>query len=89
MVPASWRCRRIVIGAFLQGRLRDLLLWSPPTKHGRLQLRRFGAFTKGAVVENALAKSVKLFAYVVVLLMIVGIVYAAYISIRYFHGIGV
>lgn len=40
-------------------------------------------------MENALAKSVKIFAYVVVLLMIVGIVYAAYISLRYFHGIGV
>jgi hypothetical protein len=40
-------------------------------------------------MQNALAKSLKIFAYVVVLLMIVGIAYASYISIRYFDGIGV
>jgi hypothetical protein len=40
-------------------------------------------------MENALAKSVRILAYAVVLLMIVGIVYAGYISLRYFDGIGV
>jgi len=40
-------------------------------------------------MQNALAKYVKVFAYVVVLLMVVGIVYASYISLRYFDGIGV
>jgi hypothetical protein len=40
-------------------------------------------------MENALAKSVKILAYAVVLLMVVGIVYAGYISLRYFDGIGV
>ena len=40
-------------------------------------------------MQNALAKSVKVFAYVVVLLMVVSIVYASYISLRYFDGIGV
>jgi hypothetical protein len=40
-------------------------------------------------MQNALAKSVKIFAYVIILLMVVGIVYAIYISFRYFDGIGV
>jgi hypothetical protein len=44
---------------------------------------------KGAVMQNALAKSLKIFAYVVLLLMVVGMVYASYISLRYFNGIGV
>ena len=43
----------------------------------------------GAAMQDALAKSLKIFAYVVVLLMVVGIVYASYISLRYFDGIGV
>jgi hypothetical protein len=40
-------------------------------------------------MQNALAKSLKIVAYAVVLLMIVGIAYASYISLRYFDGIGV
>jgi hypothetical protein len=40
-------------------------------------------------MQNTLAKSMKIFAYVVILLMVVGIVYAGYISLRYFDGIGV
>ena len=40
-------------------------------------------------MEHALAKSVKILAYVVILLMVVGIVYASYISLHYFTGIGV
>jgi hypothetical protein len=40
-------------------------------------------------MQGTLAKSVKIFAYVVILLMIVGIAYAGYISFRYFDGIGV
>jgi hypothetical protein len=58
-------------------------------KDGTLRRCQPGAFTQGAVMQNALAKSVKVFAYVVVLLMVVGIVYASYISLRYFDGIGV
>jgi hypothetical protein len=40
-------------------------------------------------MQNTLAKSMKIFAYVVILLMVVGIAYAGYISLRYFDGIGV
>ena len=40
-------------------------------------------------MQNALAKSLKIFAYVVLLLMVVVMVYASYISLRYFNGIGV
>lgn len=40
-------------------------------------------------MENTLAKSVKVLAYGVILLMVVGIAYSAYISVRYFDGIGV
>ena len=40
-------------------------------------------------MQNALAKSLKIFSFVVVLLMIVGIAYASYISLKYFNGIGV
>jgi hypothetical protein len=40
-------------------------------------------------MQNALARSLKIFSYVVVLLMIAGIVYAGFISLRYFDGIGV
>jgi hypothetical protein len=43
----------------------------------------------GAVMQHALAKSLKVFAYFVVLLMIAGIAYSSYISLRYFDGIGV
>jgi hypothetical protein len=46
-------------------------------------------FTQEAVMQNALAKSLKIFAYFVVLLMIAGMIYASYISFRYFDGIGV
>jgi len=40
-------------------------------------------------MQNVLARSLKIFGYVIVLLMIVSIFYAGYISIRYFDGIGV
>jgi hypothetical protein len=40
-------------------------------------------------MQNALAKSVKILAYAVILLTIVGIAYSGYITFRYFDGIGV
>lgn len=40
-------------------------------------------------MQNALAKSLKILAYAIVVLMVAGMVYASYISIRYFDGIGV
>lgn len=40
-------------------------------------------------MENTIAKSVKAVAYIVIALMVVGIAYSAYISLRYFDGIGV
>jgi hypothetical protein len=40
-------------------------------------------------MQNALARSVKIVGYVIVLLMIVSIVFAGYITLKYFDGIGV
>jgi hypothetical protein len=40
-------------------------------------------------MQNALAKSLRVCAYFIVLLMIVSMVYASYICLRYFDGIGV
>jgi hypothetical protein len=40
-------------------------------------------------MEQTLAKSIKAVAYLVILLLVVGIAYAGYITLTYFDGIGV